>query len=79
MQSIFLGVDYTIRDVPLFQSTLEPSIRLCEACLGVSLAILLFSRSRGLMRGLAIDFDQRPVAFYLFLIFLADRASFLAF
>jgi hypothetical protein len=37
---------------------------------------LLFSKSKGLKRGFAIDFGYKPVAFHLVLIILADKASF---
>jgi hypothetical protein len=37
---------------------------------------LLFSRSKGLKRGFAIDFGHKPVAFYPALIILANKASF---
>jgi hypothetical protein len=39
---------------------------------------LLFSKSKGLKRGFAIDFGYKPVAFYSALIILADKASFRA-
>jgi len=40
---------------------------------------LLFSNSKGLIKGLAIDLGQIPVIFHPALMFLAEKASFLAF
>jgi hypothetical protein len=37
---------------------------------------LLFSKSKGLKRGFAIDFGYKPVAFYPALIILANKAFF---
>jgi hypothetical protein len=39
---------------------------------------LLFFKSNKLKKGFVIDFGYKPVAFYLVLIILADKASFLA-
>jgi hypothetical protein len=40
--------------------------------------VLLFFKSNRLRKGFAIDFGHKPVAFYLDLIILADKALFLA-
>jgi hypothetical protein len=55
----------------------ERLLKLCVAC-RVFFFELLFFRSNRLRRGFAIDFGYKPVAFYLVLIILADKASFLA-
>ena len=69
----FRGVD----KISCEESIIKRLLKLCIAC-EVSSFELLFSRSKGLRRGFAIDFGHKPVAFYLVLIILADKASCLA-
>jgi hypothetical protein len=69
----FRGVDITTCK----GSIIDELIKLCVANRAVSFE-LLFSKSKGLKRGFAIDFGHKPVAFYSALIILANKASFRA-
>jgi hypothetical protein len=58
-------------------SIINKLIKLCVANRAVSFELLFF-KSKGLKRGFAINFGYKPVAFYLALIILANKASFRA-
>jgi hypothetical protein len=69
----FRGIDITTCK----GSIINKLIKLCVANKAVSFE-LLFSKSKELKRGFAINFGHKPVAFYLALITLANKAFFRA-
>ena len=73
-----ISVDFRdVNKISCRESITEGLLKPCVACT-VSFSELLFSKSKGLRRGFAMDFGHKPVALHPALIICADKASFLA-
>ena len=72
-----ISVDFRGVDKTSYRESIATRLLKLYIAYRVSLFKLLFSKSKGLRRGFAIDFGHKPVAFHLALIISAYKASFL--
>jgi hypothetical protein len=73
-----ISVDFRDIDKTSYKESIADRLSKLYIAYKVSFFKLLFSKSKGLKRGFAIDFGYKPIALYLALIILVDKASFLA-